>query len=97
VEHGLWAASAATGNHPFIHQITTFNTAAKLTHAKYGTSRPLAEENDESTLLGRFKAACGVGGTVKDDVLEICSDVIGSNPGVLHVITGSQGSSLQVA
>ena len=30
-----------------------------------------AEENDLPVLLGRIKAACGAGGTLKDDLLEI--------------------------
>ena len=30
-----------------------------------------AEENDLPTLLGQLKTACGAGGTVKDDLLEI--------------------------
>jgi translation initiation factor 1 len=33
-----------------------------------------AEENDLPALLGRLKAACGAGGTVKDDLLEIQGD-----------------------
>ena len=60
--------------HTFIRQIATFNTAAKLTHAKYGTSRPLVQENDLTALLGQLKAACVAGGTVKDDLLEIQGD-----------------------
>ena len=30
-----------------------------------------AEENDLPALLGQLKAACGAGGTIKDDLLEI--------------------------
>jgi len=30
-----------------------------------------AEENDLPALLGQLKTACGAGGTVKDDLLEI--------------------------
>ena len=30
-----------------------------------------AEENDLPALLGQLKAACGTGGTIKDDLLEI--------------------------
>jgi translation initiation factor 1 len=30
-----------------------------------------AEENDLPALLGRLKSACGAGGTLKDDLLEI--------------------------
>jgi len=30
-----------------------------------------ADENDLPSLLAKFKAACGAGGTVKDDVLEV--------------------------
>jgi len=30
-----------------------------------------AEENDLLALLGRLKAACGAGGTLKDDLVEI--------------------------
>jgi len=30
-----------------------------------------ADENDLPELLGRLKAACGAGGTIKDDLLEI--------------------------
>ena len=33
-----------------------------------------AEENDLPALLGQLKAACGAGGTVKDDLLEIQGD-----------------------
>jgi translation initiation factor 1 len=33
-----------------------------------------AEENDLPALLGRLKAACGAGGTIKDDELEIRGD-----------------------
>ena len=33
-----------------------------------------AEENDLPGLLGRLKAACGAGGTMKDDELEIQGD-----------------------
>jgi len=29
------------------------------------------EENDLPTLLGQLKTACGAGGTIKDDLLEI--------------------------
>ena len=33
-----------------------------------------AEENDLAVLLGKLKTACGAGGTVKDDTLEIQGD-----------------------
>lgn len=33
-----------------------------------------ANENDSPTLLGQLKAACGAGGTMKDDELEIQGD-----------------------
>jgi len=33
-----------------------------------------ANENDLPALLGQLKAACGAGGTIKDDVLEIQGD-----------------------
>lgn len=33
-----------------------------------------ADENDLPGLLGRLKAACGAGGTIKDDELEIQGD-----------------------
>ena len=33
-----------------------------------------AQENDLPELLGRLKAACGAGGTIKDDELEIQGD-----------------------
>jgi translation initiation factor 1 len=32
------------------------------------------EENDLPALLGRLKTACGAGGTLKDDTLEIQGD-----------------------
>lgn len=34
-----------------------------------------AEENDLPALLGRLKTACGAGGTLKDDLLEIQGDL----------------------
>jgi translation initiation factor 1 len=33
-----------------------------------------ADKNDLPALLGRLKAACGAGGTIKDDELEIQGD-----------------------
>jgi translation initiation factor 1 len=33
-----------------------------------------ADENDLPALLGQLKAACGAGGTIRDDVLEIQGD-----------------------
>lgn len=33
-----------------------------------------ADENDLPALLGQLKAACGAGGTIKDDALEIQGD-----------------------
>lgn len=33
-----------------------------------------AEENDLPALLGRLKSACGAGGTIKNDLLEIQGD-----------------------
>ncbi len=48
-----------------------------------------AEENDLPALLGQLKAACGTGGTVKDDVLEIRSDVDGPSPSLFRVVIHS--------
>ena len=42
-----------------------------------------AEENDLPALLGQLKAACGAGGTVKDDVLEIQGDHLDRVRGLL--------------
>ena len=45
----------------------------------------LADQNDLPALLGQLKAACGAGGTIKDDVLEIQGDHIER---VLGLLTG---------
>lgn len=43
----------------------------KLITAVHGLS---AEKNDLTALLGKLKSACGAGGTVKDDLLEVQGD-----------------------
>jgi translation initiation factor 1 len=42
-----------------------------------------ADENDLPALLSQLKAACGAGGTVKDDVLEIQGDHLDRVRGLL--------------
>jgi translation initiation factor 1 len=46
----------------------------------------LADENDLPALLGRLKAACGAGGTPKDDELEIQGDHLERLRGLLGEI-----------
>jgi translation initiation factor 1 len=45
-----------------------------------------AEENDLPALLGQLKAACGAGGTIKDDELEIQGDHLERLRGLLGEI-----------
>ena len=45
-----------------------------------------ADDNDLPALLGRLKAACGAGGTIKDDELEIQGDHLERLRGLLGEI-----------